>query len=72
MEGTECTVISSPFHHFITLYVNFHGGWKVGVGGNMCKMQEMDRVKKGEGRREKEGAMTELKALCLYKRLQAN
>lgn len=36
-------------------------------------VREMDRVRKGERkRREKEGAMTELKALCLYMRLQAN
>lgn len=71
MDGGGVCYTQVCLHHFITLYVNFHGSWKVGGGWKVGGVQEMDRVRKGEGRREK-GVMTELKALCLYMRLKAN
>lgn len=75
MEGGSVlhTGMPAPFHHIVWKLSWKLEGWKVGrlggwrVGGG----QEMDRVIKGEGRKEK-GVMTELKALCLYMRLKAN
>lgn len=75
--GAICThrCKPAPFHHFAYTFpprLEDEGGGANGTRAGYRKWTEWEKRGGRREKKEKEGAMTELKTLCLYMRLQAN